>query len=123
MLDALADHIELPLECGILGPAKAGHYRSLRIRTGSVRLQADRTAADEYLLEVRLHRRRRCTDEAVVGREIAPSEQRLSFFVNDFFDERFDRRARGRIARQEHAARSVLADRRQRDAQVARLFA
>ena len=110
VLDPLADDVELPLE-----------RASRRPETGS--RSHFSACTDEHLLEVRLHRRGRRADQAIVGRQIAPAEQRLPFLLDDLLDQRLDRGARRRIARQEHASRAVLAGGRQRRCRAARLLA
>ena len=73
-----------------------------------------RPAADEHLREPRLDGDRARPDEAVVGRHVAPAEQRLTFFGDDAFEQLRDGCARTGVVRQEHQADAVLADRRER---------
>ncbi len=85
VLDALADHVELPLE-----PLSIVERR-----------------ADEQLLEHRLRRLRAVADEAVVARHIAPTEQRAVLLVHDLSDQIADRFAIALVARQEHESGTV----------------
>ena len=85
VLDALADHIELPFE-------------ALSIREGR---------ADEDLLEHRLRCLRAVADETVVGRHVAPAEQRAALLVDNLRDQIADRFAIALVARQEHESSTV----------------
>ena len=121
VLDALADDVQLPLERRADGKTGPGALFAVVCRKGLpdpfFRAHQWCRAADENLLEVRLHRGGGGAHQAIVGRQVAPAEQALPLFVDDLFDERFDRGARRRVARQKHGADAVFALRRQRDAQ------
>jgi hypothetical protein len=111
VLDALANDVELALERRSRPHGR--HDARLGRRSGRrAGLQA-RPCSNENLLEIRLHRRGRGAHETIVGRQIAPAEQRLPFLLDDRLNQRFDGGARGRVARQKNQAGAVFADRRQ----------
>ena len=97
---ALADHVELALQRILVEIAHA--------------------AADEHLADHRLDLLRALGQPAVVGGHVAPAQQHLAFRDDRALDFLLARHPRRRLARQEHHADAVLADRRQRDARACR---
>src|SRR5438128_5516762 len=93
MSGALADDVELALEC-------VGHRHAT-------------AAADEHLADHRLELDRGLREIGVVDRHVAPAEQLLAFVLDGALDLVFAGDARGRVARQEHHADAVLARGRQ----------
>ena len=98
MLDPLANDIQRPLE-----PAPA-------ILRGDVH-----AGTDEHLLEDRLRGLRAVAKQAVVGRHLAPSEQRLPFFLGDARDQFLDAIAIGFLAREEDEPGAIAAFGRERE--------
>jgi hypothetical protein len=78
-----------------------------------------RVAADEQLLDHRLRPLRAGTDHAVVGRDLAPAEERLPLVVHHLLEQVLARRAAARIVGQEDDAHAVLPGRGELDAAVA----
>jgi hypothetical protein len=96
---ALADHVQLALERVLVDVAIA--------------------AADEDLPDHRLHFLRAHGKSGVVRRHVAPAEQDLPLGRDRALDLLLACHARSGLARQEHHADTVLADRGQRDAELA----
>ena len=93
---ALADDVELALECHVVRQA--------------------RVAADENLPDGRFAGLRRFAERGVVGRHGAPAEHRLPFGLDDLLEAFLEAPALRHVARQKHQAAGVLAGTRQRDA-------
>src|SRR4029434_6036659 len=84
----------------------------------------DATAApDENLADHRLETLGRLRQIAVVDRNIAPSQQDLSFIVDGTLDLVFTGNTRGRIARQKYHADPILPGGRQLDALLGHFLA
>ncbi len=96
---ALADHVELALEGGLVHLARA--------------------APDEHLTDDGLDLLGALGQPLVARRDVAPAEQHLPFRGDRALDLLLAGRPRGRLLGQEHHADAVLPDRRQRDAELA----
>jgi hypothetical protein len=94
-----------------------------RLASDASRPLSGDVAADENLLEVRLHRRRRRAHQAIVGGQVPPAEERLPLLLDDLLHQRFDRGARRGVPRHEDRANAVFAFRRQRHAEPLRFLA
>ena len=88
---------------------------ALRAVGGHVVALHRRRYVDEDLLEDRLRRLRAVPDQTVVGRHLAPSEQRLPFFLGDARDQILDAVAIGFLAREEDEPGAVATLGRERE--------
>ena len=94
-LDALADHVQLPLR---LRASRFG---------GQVGGREHRRYVDEHLLEHRLRCLRAVANEAVVVRDVAPAEKRRAFLFDDRRNQIADRFAIARVTREKHETCAV----------------
>jgi hypothetical protein len=102
VLDALADDVELALE---------------------MRRVARVTAPDEELLDVRLDVDGAGAQQPIVRRHVTPAEQPLPLLGDDGRDQPLDFLALGEVARQEHAADTIVLGAGQGNAEAAGLLA
>jgi hypothetical protein len=89
------------------------------LRSERILVDRARAAPDERLPDHRLDLLRALGEALVVRRHVAPAEQHLALGGDRALDLLLARHARRRLARQEHHADAVLADRRQRDPELA----
>src|SRR5205814_8204210 len=78
-------------------------------------------ASDEELADRRLRLHGRRAEGAVVGRDVAPAEERLALLADRLLEDTHTGFAGGLARGQEHHADAVLARRRERDAEGVRL--